>query len=328
MLKRYWIFAVAFGLTAASLQAQEQAQGGQDRAENQEQAAQEQPLGIPVRIIEDDEAAEARERRERVSAQREQDDLVAQQRMAEATEAMNTATESMKNAGWLSFGAVAIGTCLLIWTLFLTRDANKAARETVAITRKMGEAQTRAYLSVKSVQVRRRVPERPLVTLNIVNRGASPAYNVMVVFYAVGSGGPNHSQGDGPKTQGQAQLSFPLAMLGAGQEGPLEFGCVESLTVDFSKNIAPCAEVTDIECVLAYQTAFGKLRGEWDIDEEFSFFIMPKTRADDADVVTVDIDRRRSIGWIGDLKHRLPERLSKHKSQTEGKRTIHPSLSE
>lgn len=135
MSNRSWLFVAAIGLAASLVEAQEQAGGPEDGTAGQEQSADNLPLGFPVRIIEDDETAEASERRERESEQREKDDLIAQQRMADATEAMNEATQSMKHAAWWSFGAVSLGTLLLIWTLFLTRQANHAAIAAVATNR-------------------------------------------------------------------------------------------------------------------------------------------------------------------------------------------------
>lgn len=185
-----WIFALAIGLAASSLQAQDISNDSQDRAAEQQDTTQQQPLGIPVRIIEDQESTLARQSREAMAAQREQEDLVAQQRMAEATEAMNEATQSVKNANWLSTGFVGIGTFLLLWTLRLTRCANRAARGAVEVTREMGMAQTRAYLSIEGAKIVRdaagnfaRTASREhefFAKILIRNSGQSPARKVKV----------------------------------------------------------------------------------------------------------------------------------------------------
>jgi hypothetical protein len=117
MFKCGKIIAVALGLIAASLQAQEQANGTQPAEQQSSQQAETFEPSIPVRIIESEESSRSREIRERESDQREEDDLIAQQRMADATEAMNEATQSMKRAAWLSTFFVAVGTGLLVWTL-------------------------------------------------------------------------------------------------------------------------------------------------------------------------------------------------------------------
>lgn len=156
MFRGFGIAVVALGLASASAQAQEQTPESKNHPANQQTQplTPELPSPLPVAVIEGEEAAEARERREREASQREKDDLIAQQRMADATEAMNKATQSIKWAAWFSFGAVLAGTCLLIWTLLLTRSANAAAQAAVYVTREMGIAQARAYLHVSAAEVR------------------------------------------------------------------------------------------------------------------------------------------------------------------------------
>jgi hypothetical protein len=171
---RAWLLIAAFAiaLSATLLEAQEQAQGSQGRAAEQEQPAQVLPIPLPIQIIEDDESALARERSEAEARQREIDDLEAQQGMNAATQAMNEATQSMKYAAWVSTGLVALGTCLLIWTLRLTRQANLSARDAVAVTRRIGEAQVRAHLTITNIKV---LPEKEwphfTVTFCIRNTG-------------------------------------------------------------------------------------------------------------------------------------------------------------
>lgn len=150
---RSWMFFVVIGLafSATLLEAQEQAQSPDGGENIQQQSSQTLPIPIPVQIIEDDESAEAREAREQQASNREQDDLIAQNRMADAADAMNEATQSMKNAAWWTFGAVTLGTALLVWTLLLTRQANAAAREAVTVTREIGRTQTRAYCGIDTI---------------------------------------------------------------------------------------------------------------------------------------------------------------------------------
>ena len=119
---RAWLFAVAIGINfTVSVKAQDQAQGADDPATTQSQPSDHNPVGIPVRIIGDSITTDARDARERQSKNREEDDLIAQERMADATEAMNKGTQSIKRAAWWSFSAVPVGNGLLIYTLLLTR---------------------------------------------------------------------------------------------------------------------------------------------------------------------------------------------------------------
>lgn len=147
-------FAVAFGLAiSGSLQAQQESDPGDAAAADEQQQANTLPPEISVRIIEDGEAAEARQRREEEAQERQIEDLIAQQRMAEVTEAMNEATQRMASYAYWSTIIIAIGTALLVWTLMLTRHANISAREAVDETRKIGKAQLRAYVCNTSTDV-------------------------------------------------------------------------------------------------------------------------------------------------------------------------------
>ena len=100
--------------------------------------------------------------------------------MNAATEAINRATQRMAKYAFWSTVFVGVGTVLLIWTLWLTRQANKAARDAVSVTREIGKKQLRAYLVLESM------PEwvggfsgHPLGGVNlgmrISNRGQTPA---------------------------------------------------------------------------------------------------------------------------------------------------------
>ena len=172
---RTWCLAIALGLISASLQAQEQAGGPRERASGQQDISQ--PFGLPVRIVEDKEAAEATERREEEAAEREKQDLVAQK-------SMDAAAHSAKRAAWLSAALVAIGTGLLVWTLALTREANRAAQEAVAVTRDIGERQVRAYVGIHEVKAgflsNEEFPEQYRFMIILKNTGGSPATKVRV----------------------------------------------------------------------------------------------------------------------------------------------------
>ena len=179
MFKRYWIVAFFLGLSATQLHAQEQIQGSHGESRDNNEKAEAPTFGFPVKIIEDYEASRARESREAESNQREKDDLIAQQRMADATVAMDKATQSMKNASWWSFGAVAVGTVLLIWTLWLTRKANAAAMAGVVVTQEVGRKQLRAYLFPASVKVDTSNPEL-VADIEIHNFGHTPAKDAVI----------------------------------------------------------------------------------------------------------------------------------------------------
>jgi hypothetical protein len=178
-----WIIAVALGLVlSTSLKAQDEAQSGEDGASGQQQPAQVLPIPIPVQIVEDDEIVSYRERREAENEQREIDGLNAQKGINTATQAMNEATQSMKNAAWLSFGAVALGTVALVYTLLLTRQANISAIGAISVTRDIGQAQTRSYLYVDTINA---TFDDGVIKgeVRIANSGTSPALSVKAATF-------------------------------------------------------------------------------------------------------------------------------------------------
>jgi hypothetical protein len=177
---RYWIFAVALGLTlVTSGQAQDEGEQPDSAPAEEQTQAQQFPLPIPVQIIESEEASEARERREEEARQREIDDLAAQQGMNMATQAMNDATQRMATYALVSTVIVGIGTALLVWTLLLTREANRAAQDAVEVTREIGIADTRAYITIDKVEVRFHETmageDRFVIQAKLKNKGKSPA---------------------------------------------------------------------------------------------------------------------------------------------------------
>lgn len=129
MFFRAWVYAAAFGLVFLPClgQAQEQAQSPGGQIESQQAPTDTSQFSIPVEIIENQAAAEARERREKEAEQREIDDLIAQEGMNAATQSIEAATRDMRDYALYSTIIVGIGTVLLVGTLWLTWQANRAA---------------------------------------------------------------------------------------------------------------------------------------------------------------------------------------------------------
>lgn len=119
-------------------------------------------------------------------------DLYQQWRMAVGTEAMSTAS-------WWQVGISIIGICLIGATLYYTREAAKAAKnalevtrdtlneaqsttvaaqESVNVTRQIGESELRAYLQLTEFKWAIR-PGQEAVTIfaKVSNVGATPAFN-------------------------------------------------------------------------------------------------------------------------------------------------------
>lgn len=192
MSKRYWGYFVAVGLIVLCSSGQAQDQSDQTNGSaNQQQAPSDNSFTpIPIYVIEDQATADARERHEEEARQREISDLIAQEGMNAATQAMNEATQRMADYAWWSTFLVGIGTALLFVTLWLTRQANVAAQLAVRETRRIGEAQVRAYVAWHSCEVATVVSENHGATEivqfafrpQIQNTGQSPA--TLIDLYA------------------------------------------------------------------------------------------------------------------------------------------------
>lgn len=183
MTFRAWIIAVAFALIGCLGQAQEQAQSGGRQAEKEQSPSDNPTVAVPVYVVGDQSAADARKRAEEEARQREIEDLVAQQGMNAATQAMNDATQRMAKYAFWSTVLVGIGTILLFLTLWLTREANKSARDAVEITRRIGNTQLRAYVGPRDVFFDL---QTQTISFRIRNFGQTPAYDVYVRTYYLG----------------------------------------------------------------------------------------------------------------------------------------------
>lgn len=104
------------------------------------------------------------------------------------------AQQGMAFWAMLMFFITATGVWLVAQTLVETREATRAAIKTADITRKIGEAQTRAYLSIEKIRIKytkepglRKVDEQFSratfdIVLRINNSGNSPANNIEMDF--------------------------------------------------------------------------------------------------------------------------------------------------
>ena len=182
MLTRYWIIAIAFGLIASLGQAQEETGNEQGQTSRHQEQSKTFPITIPVVIVEDHAAADARQRSEEEARQREIADLAAQQGMNAATQAMNSATQDMRDYAFYSTILVGIGTVLLIITLLVTVSANKAAREAVSVTSQIGQRQLRAYVHIFAANIAKKDSTELIASLVIKNFGQTPAYKMKVVY--------------------------------------------------------------------------------------------------------------------------------------------------
>lgn len=178
---RAWLYIFTLGITlATSGQAQEQTERPQGQAVQQKQDAPKPSFSLPVEIVEDQSAAEARKAREEETRQREIADLAAQEGMNAATQSIKTATNDMRDYALYSAIVVGVGTVLLIWTLVLTGRANRSAHTAVGGTCDIGQKQTRAYLTRACGGVWSGTGLE--FALDLKNTGNSPAFEVYLIF--------------------------------------------------------------------------------------------------------------------------------------------------
>lgn len=254
---RTWMYVFATGITiASSVQAQEQTQSTEENPTIQSGPAKPDPVGIPIRIIEDGISADARDQSEREAAEREKDDLSAQERMADATEAMNEATQSMKNAAWWSFGAVALGTLLLGYTLKLTRAATKSAQSAVDITRDIGQKQVRAYIYLKDCRIDGIAEgQKATALLNFANSGQSPCY---ITATSIGIGFEPTPIKTIPSLAPETKLT--PSSEGAGAEFSHTISTKHDLSAEAMASYAAGAMGFVVTCEIIYKDVFGHER--------------------------------------------------------------------
>jgi hypothetical protein len=192
-----WI-AAAFGLAAIGLFAfvypyskGYQAADERHEAEYAARDASQQHYQECVAKSSVEEALECYQRADTASRdeQRAEKDLNAQREMADWAEGMLWATLFV---GFLTISITGLGVYWVRETLVETRKAVKAADDAVSVTREIGEAQVRAYLSVTGGSFSVRLGSAHY-HIKIKNVGQSPARNVAVrcTLDLAGRPGPN-----------------------------------------------------------------------------------------------------------------------------------------
>lgn len=146
------LFVAVLLVLASPLSLLGQEQQGQPMDEKpsaQRQTDQEEPrplqLGLPIRIVEQPNQSEAEKRQEQEAAQREVEGLRIQQIMAESNERIVKLTIA-------STILTLLATAGLFVTLALQRRATKAAVDTLNVTQRIGEAETRAYIAAPEIK--------------------------------------------------------------------------------------------------------------------------------------------------------------------------------
>ena len=146
----------------------------------------------------------------------------------------------------------------------------KAAEDAIGITREMGEAQTRAYLSVISGKAIFKGGIEPELMVKVRNAGSSPAFGVVAKFHR--STGVVFDAAPTGNISDILVSEVPLAkLIGAGSEAEYSLGVV---------SVPPKAKDQGglgfvLEGILEYQTVFDVKTGNIDMDTAFLFMFGP-----------------------------------------------------
>ena len=190
MFKRHFIiiFLAGFALCTMPIQAQvSEADNNQQQTEVQEAPSEDTPPIIRVEIIGDESEVKSRHSLEERSEVRELEALAVQQGMSEASQKIASYTFHQTLLSFFQTFLIAVGTAALIYTLYLTRQANEAAlrgaeaaETAVSNTQQIGEAQVRAYVSWNGAIVSTVFTENSIfagysITPQVLNTGKSPA---------------------------------------------------------------------------------------------------------------------------------------------------------
>lgn len=168
-------------LSAALAQGSSEQPVADQPGSSRQEAGQERatPPGLPVRILEEPEQSEDAKRQEKEAAEREIEDLAAQKSMAESTEEIVFWT-------MLQFALAFLGTCALIYSLFLNRRATNAAvaaanaaRDAIGVERAWLMWQNFVIGDVKDSEVDGLFVKDSTYFLAVwINSGRSPAVDV------------------------------------------------------------------------------------------------------------------------------------------------------
>jgi hypothetical protein len=143
-----------------------------------------------------------------------------------------------------------------------TERSAKAAEDAIAVSREIGEAQARAYISVTKAWFETIDKALPKIILQVRNSGQSPAYDLQVVYRAC-----SEPISVDPTVKPLKVNSFPLTDLWpAGADEILSFGIHPDDVVDQTGKGAPGKSFAMVELILEYQTVFDRQRQRIDMD--------------------------------------------------------------
>ncbi|WJI74826.1 MULTISPECIES: hypothetical protein [unclassified Mesorhizobium] len=201
--------------------------------------------------------------------------------------------------------------------------AETQAEDAIGITREMGEAQTRAYLSVISGKAIFKGGIDPELILRIRNAGNSPAFDVTADFHR--STGVVFDEKPTGDISGMSVAKVRIAkLIGAGSEDDFSLGVVSSPPK--AKDEGGLGFV--LEGILEYQTVFDVKTGNIDMDTPFLFMFGPsrpvvETAVREGKILTVEMKRFPAFmsGWIVDYRRIVRSARDKERREKQEKQT-------
>lgn len=148
-----------------------------------EDTYQEGPWALPVEIIKNPQELELEKKNAEESRSREIEDLEAQKGMNAATQEMNDATQKMAKYALYTLVTSGLGTIILIVTVLLALQANRAAIAAVALER--------AWLMVDNLDATdlhnclvddKLIKHGVMLAFGFRNKGRTPAVDVMSTY--------------------------------------------------------------------------------------------------------------------------------------------------
>ncbi len=229
---------------------------------------------IPVRIVGDaDDAARTQEREDRAE-KRESDDLVAQQRAAQAAERSADASERQVVAAvwqtWLtalSSLVTVIGTIILLYTLSLTRASVRLARQSanaaiqaVRVAADTAEKELRAYLYIFPVSMILVKPnEHLIVSLSIKNHGVTPLTNG-IFNYGLDICALRSDNDYRIRDELQVSTSSPIILAGNASPSPFQLISKQRITEEEFGQVERGESVVVVSGKMKYNDVFEKER--------------------------------------------------------------------
>jgi hypothetical protein len=242
-------------LASASSANAPQPRAAAERAESTNQITNAAPRGgpVPVRVVNQPSEPGGYQDPCQYNESDSRSDLCAQWTAARAA-------SDAAGYAWLQLWGAAVGIMGLLWTIWLTRRAVKAAQASVDVAQDTAKRQLRAYVIPSAFKIRKvRVGAVAEITLELKNTGQTPAYELRALAQAFIAEGGCASQFKARFTSG-SDVNTSRGIIGAG--GWMRFRV--EFNVPVSQELMDKIQSGELELgvfgVASYRDAFNRRR--------------------------------------------------------------------